>query len=274
MAFERISEEELASVGVELLDDLPGLAPDAMKAKFEETAKKLLAPKFNQLAEQLEAENAAGSLGAQLPDGLPEDTEKTVQAVLLALMLYVQAHEGERDNPHKVTADQAGAYSKEETEKKIDEKVLQIGAGDMATAVYDPEKRKKPIYQAIDEAMQYLREIYDPQQKNQDVFAYGPHLYKANFDVDGWAGSGPYTQTVAVTPVNGGPAVTANSNMTSGLFCDDSIQGDAQKELLRSAEIIDKGVKKLGEGTITCTLNQEKPLSDAEVYFSAEKGAQ
>ena len=49
MAFEKITDSELESVGVELLDDVPGLSPSAMKAKFEETAKKLLAPKFNKL---------------------------------------------------------------------------------------------------------------------------------------------------------------------------------------------------------------------------------
>ena len=156
MAFEKISEEELASVGVELLDDLPGLAPDAMKAKFEETAKKLLAPKFNKLVEQLEAGNAAGSLGAQLPDGLPEDTEKTVQAILLALMIYVQAHEKKQDNPHNVTAEQSGAYSKEETDRKIDEKIVEIGSGDMAKAVYDPNGIEKDIYRFAEHPVGYI----------------------------------------------------------------------------------------------------------------------
>lgn len=55
MAFERISEEELASVGVEMLDDVPSLEPGAMKAKFEETAKKLIAPKVNKLIDGLNA---------------------------------------------------------------------------------------------------------------------------------------------------------------------------------------------------------------------------
>lgn len=32
MAFEKITDSELESVGVELLDDVPGLSPGAMKA--------------------------------------------------------------------------------------------------------------------------------------------------------------------------------------------------------------------------------------------------
>lgn len=57
MAFEKITDSELESVGVELLDDVPGLSPGAMKAKFEETAKKLLAPKINKLIEALDDMN-------------------------------------------------------------------------------------------------------------------------------------------------------------------------------------------------------------------------
>ncbi len=54
MGFEKITDSELESVGVEQLDHVPGLSPSAMKAKFEETAKKLLAPKFNKLVKALD----------------------------------------------------------------------------------------------------------------------------------------------------------------------------------------------------------------------------
>ena len=278
MAFERISEEELAAVGVELLDDQPGLAPDAMKEKFEETAKELLAPKYNKLADQLEAETASESLGAKVPEGLPEETEKTVQAVLLALMLYVQAHEKNRENPHVVTAEQVGAYTKAQTDKAINDKVVAIGGGDMAMSVYDPDMLRKPIYKAIDDAVEALKklvldkETYDPQGKNQDIFAYPAHLYKATFLVDGWSGDGPYNQTVSVQAVDGGPVITSASHMTSGLFCDDTVQGDAQDALLEAATLVDKGKKTFGSGTITCVLENEKPEADAEVYFNAKKG--
>ena len=201
MAFERISEEELAAVGVELLDDQPGLAPDAMKARFEETAKELLAPKYNKLADQMESETASESLGAKVPEGLPEETEKTVQAVLLALMLYVQAHEKNRENPHVVTAEQVGAYTKTQTDKAINDKVVAIGGGDMAMSVYDPDMLRKPIYKAIDDAVEALKKLvldkehYDPQGLNKDIFktidAVAVHLYKATFLLDGCGGWRP-----------------------------------------------------------------------------------
>lgn len=117
-----------------------------------------------------------------------------------------------------------------------------------------------------------LRAVYDPQGKNQDVFAYAPHLYKATFSVDGWSKEAPYTQTVAVTPVDGGPAITANSHMTSGMFCDDEIQGKEREYLLTAAMLVDKGKKVFGEGTMTCVVQEDKPVADAEVYFTAKRG--
>ena len=116
------------------------------------------------------------------------------------------------------------------------------------------------------------RITYDPQGKNQDIFAYPAHLYKATFLVDGWSGDGPYTQTVSVQAVDGGPVITSASHMTSGLFCDDTVQGDAQEALLEAAALVDKGKKTFGSGTITCVLENEKPEADAEVYFNAKKG--
>lgn len=118
-----------------------------------------------------------------------------------------------------------------------------------------------------------LRAVYDPQNKQQDIFAYGPHLYKATFKVDKWSGySGNYYQTVSVTAVDGGPAIAPSSHMTSGLFCDDTVQGEAQEALLEAANLVDKGTKTFGYGTITCTLTGDKPTADAEVYFNAKKG--
>lgn len=116
------------------------------------------------------------------------------------------------------------------------------------------------------------RITYDPQGKNQDIFAYPAHLYKATFLVDGWSGDGPYNQTVSVQAVDGGPVITSASHMTSGLFCDDTVQGDAQEALLEAATLVDKGKKTFGSGTITCVLENEKPEADAEVYFNAKKG--
>lgn len=285
MAFERISEEELASVGVEMLDDVPSLEPGAMKAKFEETAKKLIAPKFNKLAEQLEAETGAGSIGAQIPDGLPEDTAKTVQAVLIALMIYVQTHEEKQDNPHNVNAEQVGAYTKAQTDKAIKDKVVEIGAGDMSMSVYDPGMLKKPIYQAIAEAIEALKKLvldkehYDPRGKGTDIFAEisaNAPMYTALYTLDGWTeadedakGKGyAYQQTVTLTPDDpDAPTVTADSVFVTG--CSYLPTGVvATDEVLDEAlTAINAGYTTSGTGTVT-TLVVEKPAADISVRWA------
>lgn len=148
-------------------------------------------------------------------------------------------------------------------------------------------KKMDTIDQSVQEASQYAADAkywaeqaagssgFDPTQyytktQTQQIV---PYLYKATFRVGGWASSGSgYTQTVSVQAVDGGPAITSASSMVSGLFCDDSVQGEAQEALLEAASMIDRGKKTFGAGTITCVLQGEKPTADAEVYFNAKKG--
>lgn len=285
MAFERISEEELAAVGVELLDDQPGLAPDAMKAKFEETAKELLAPKYNKLADQLEAETASESLGAKVPEGLPEETEKTVQAVLLALMLYVQAHEKNRENPHVVTAEQVGAYTKAQTDKEINDKVVAIGGGDMAMSVYDPDMLRKPIYKAIDDAVEDLKKLvldkehYDPQGKNKDVYATidaAAPKYEAKLLLDGWVESTseekeagfPLAQEAvlaALTP--SAPTVMAASEFLTGCGYDPTGVAATDEILDEVLAIVNAGVTRSLDGGKVRVIVKEKPAAEIVVNW-------
>lgn len=151
MAFEKITEEELASVGVENLPDRPALQPQEAKEKFEETAKKLLAPKINKLIEALIDATAAAAIGATVPADLPQETEKNVQAVLQAVLSKLMEHERKTNNPHNVKAEQTGAYTKEETKRAIDEKMQAIGAGDMAKSVYDKKNKSTDVFDYADE---------------------------------------------------------------------------------------------------------------------------
>lgn len=68
-----------------------------------------------------------------------------LQAVLNGLRDLVKAHTDRADNPHGVTAAQAGAYSKAETDAAISAKVVELGAGDMAKSIYDPGNEQQPL---------------------------------------------------------------------------------------------------------------------------------
>ena len=288
MAFEKISEEELEGVGVELLPDLPELAPDAMKAKFEETAKKLLAPKHNKLAEQLEAETAAANVGAAVPGGLDAETARTVQAVLTALMLYIQAHEKRKTNPHAVTAEQVGAYTKEQTDKAINNKVVEIGGGDMSMATYDPDGRRENIFAAIDAVAEALnkesngamkKETYDPQRKEQDVFATIDAVaakYEAKLSLDGWVASSSeeqaagYTlaQEVALTAVTpGAPTIMAVSEFLTGCGYDPTGVAATDEILDEVLAIVNAGVTSSLDGGKIRTIVKEKPAADIVLHW-------
>lgn len=151
-------------------------------------------------------------------------------------------------------------------------------------------KKVGSIDQSVQEASQYADNAkywaeqaagssgFDPAQyytktQTDEKISASPPLYVATFKVNGWSGStGNYTQTVSATPVDGGPPITSSSVMLPGLGCDDTVQGEAQTELLAAAAIVDKGTKTFGYGTITCRLSGDKPTADAEVYFMARKG--
>lgn len=140
MAFERITEDDLQGKGNLGRPDTPGVDTTEMQRILDELPREVIVPAFNRLAEQLEAVDAAASLGARPPEGLPEDTPATAQGVLEAMQAGAAEHAARTDNPHAVTAAQTGAYTKAETEEAIGRRVVEIGAGDMAQAVYDPAR--------------------------------------------------------------------------------------------------------------------------------------
>ena len=163
MAFRKIEDSELVGKGNMGQPDTPGVSTSEMQRIMDEIPREIIVPAFNELSDELTAETAAASLGAQVVEGLPEETPATVQGVMEALYSAskagesnvseaLQDHAGNTSNPHNVTAAQTGAYTKAETDAAINEKVAQIGAGDMSKAVYDPTGQQKDIFAAISES--------------------------------------------------------------------------------------------------------------------------
>ena len=107
MAFERITEDNLQGKGNLGRPDTPGVDTTEMQRILDELPREVIVPAFNRLAEQLEAADAAASLGARPLVG----SEMCI-----------------RDS------------TKAETEEAIGRRVVEIGAGDMAQAVYDPAR--------------------------------------------------------------------------------------------------------------------------------------
>ena len=132
MAFTKITDEDLLNKGVIGLPDTPGLSTSEMQAKFEQTAREVIVPKFNQLVDDLSNPSAASQIGAA-------GKNRTVQG-----------HIDNLENPHNVTAAQVGAYTKSQTDAAISDRISQIGSADMTQAMYDPNHRQRDIFAYAD----------------------------------------------------------------------------------------------------------------------------
>lgn len=90
MAFTKISDVDLASRGCTTLPNQPTISAQELKEEFDAPAKEIVAPKVNNLIDELEASTAAASLGAVPPTGF---TGANIQALLNALANAVKTIE-------------------------------------------------------------------------------------------------------------------------------------------------------------------------------------
>ena len=82
MAFTKITAEDLKSRGATTLPNQPAISAQELKEEFDAPAKEIVAPKVNNLIDELEDVTAAASIGAVAPSGM---TGNTVQAILNGL---------------------------------------------------------------------------------------------------------------------------------------------------------------------------------------------
>lgn len=101
----------------------------------------------------------------------------------------------------------------------------------------------------------------------------GTHLYSAVLLADSWtsAGSGRYTQTAALTPLTGGPAVTAGSVQMSDVMCNQTTVQATNETLQEVLGIINGGNTVLGANQVTVTVF-EQPEADVEAIWQIKQG--
>lgn len=131
----------------------------------------------------------------------------------------------------------------------------------------------REVIEGVESGSEYmLGAVYDPDGMARNIFADIAYMYKATFAVSAWSGSGPYTQTATVTPVDGGQTVTATTQLCSGFGVDDTLPDASYRVQLSAVSTLGKSKNKtFGDGTMTVTV-AEKPSADAEIYFMAKKG--
>lgn len=113
--------------------------------------------------------------------------------------------------------------------------------------------------------------VYDPDaEKTIDKVLF--YTYKCTPQVDAWTGSAEtgWTQTVALTPYYGGPAVTDGMQLGPPMYLPTGVQ-TTDETLSGVCGIINKGVSTPGAGNVTLKV-WEKPTADADIYYYGKVG--
>lgn len=143
--FTKVEQQDLVGKGVVGQPSVPGLSVQEMQESVEQIVREVAIPALNRLVEELAQPQAAGNIGSSFPAPVGEG-DSTVQDVLEAVAASLQEHREEQRNPHGVTAEQTGAYTRAETDERISARVTEIGSADMTQAVYDPQSRQTDIF--------------------------------------------------------------------------------------------------------------------------------
>lgn len=100
------------------------------------------------------------------------------------------------------------------------------------------------------------------------------YTYKCTPQVDAWTGSDDagWTQTVALTPFDGGPAVTDGMQLGPPMYLPTGVQ-DTDEALAEVCSAINSGTSTPGAANVTLKV-WEKPTADADIYYYGKAGAQ
>lgn len=100
------------------------------------------------------------------------------------------------------------------------------------------------------------------------------YTYKCTPKVDAWTGSDEagWTQTVALAPYDGGPAVTDGMQLGPPMYLPTGVQA-TDEALAEVCGAINGGTSTPGAGNVALKV-WEKPTADADIYFYGKAGAQ
>ena len=274
MAFRKITDVDVKGKGNVGRPDTPGVSTAEMQRIMDEIPREVIIPAFNALIDALADKTSAATLGITAPTGI---AGSTVQEVVNALLAYVNAHKNDQENPHAVTAAQVDAYTKKQTDDAISKKVVEIGAGDMTRAVYDPQGRRTDIFKEIDNVSKEIDNVsneidnvsneIDNVSKKIDKVA---NIYYARLTLNGWTACSSadqakdllYQQTATLTCANShAPVVTAASEFLSGIGYDKTGVPATDDVLNEVQDIINDGVTVTAYNSVLVKV-KEKPTAE------------
>lgn len=195
MPFTKIVPADLQGKGVIGQPPVPGLSVNEMQESVEQVVREVAIPAVNRLIDELEATSAGGNVGMEIPAGMPPETPENVQGV-------VQSHIENTENPHGVTAEQVGAYTKAETDQAIDEKVQAIGAADMSKAEFATSGE----YGVVDKA----KAAETAESATESADGVKVYTHSKSGTVHEFSGDGPNGRAKMTADVSAGDTFTVN----------------------------------------------------------------
>jgi len=155
----KITAEDLSGKGVIGLADTPGLSANELQRRFEETAREIIIPAYNELVEELQGEGGANAIGLTPPETFP--TADTVQKAVDQMAVTIKE---QGDDLSQAITDQGEEFTEalndQDTELRqyVDDTLQAIGAADMQSAVYDPQHKATDIFDYADDAAETAAE--------------------------------------------------------------------------------------------------------------------
>ena len=267
MAFRKITDVDVKGKGNVGRPDTPGVSTAEMQRIMDEIPREVIIPAFNALIDALADKTSAATLGITAPAGI---AGSTVQEVVNALLAYVNAHKNDQENPHAVTAAQVDAYTKKQTDDAINKKVVEIGAGDMTRAVYDPQGRRTDIFKEIDNVSNEIDNVSNEIDNVSKKIDKVSNIYYARLTLNGWTACSSadqakdllYQQTATLTCANShAPVVTAASEFLSGIGYDKTGVPATDDVLDEVQDIINDGVTVTAYNSVLVKV-KEKPTAE------------
>ncbi len=192
MALKKITEADLVGRGVAPpFPDKPSMSADELKNRFEETARKVIIPIVNGNVDALLASTGAREIGAAPPQDVVASPEGNVQGVLNGLRDYVN------------------------------DKVREIGAGDMGMATYDTASLQTDIFRYACDAVAgnlLMNGGFDIWQRGAS-FDFGSSTTLVQYGADRWNNAGgacKHTQVGGTSPLGTKYALRVTAKSGSG----------------------------------------------------------
>ena len=239
MKYKKITEADLQGIGVIGLPDTPELSCEDMQAKFEQTAREVIIPAHNRLVSALTENGQPVQSRDILQIKKGEDGDLLISS---DGKIWLKASPAALEKK----ADKEEVYTKEETEAAISERVKRIGSADMTKNEYDKDGDGKIDMSNDSEKLGGQPPAY---------YRKAPVILTAILTATGWAGSGPYTQSVNVS------GVMATDNPVADISLSRTT-ATAQSELENFGYI---SKIETAAGKITATCFEEKPTVNLTV---------